>query len=163
MKDLIKTQYPLVSYIFILMLVSMNSFAKEESRPKSIGGDYVVEVNIGRFFQEDEEIFEAGFDLEYFLPGYHHHLSIGFTTEIEFEDEDRFFFAPLISYYYHHFKFFLASGISTRFHESEWKNKLGIGYEYFVDKDWILIPSIAYDRVNEENGISVAIGIGHEF
>lgn len=163
MKNLDKT-LKLILFALIISVTGLNmSHAMEKSRPKSIAGDYVVELNIGGFFEEEEKVLEFGFDFEYFVPGYHHHLSIGLATEVEFRSEDEFFFAPLISYYYHHFKFFLASGILTKFHESEWKTKFGIGHEFFLAPEWILIPSIAYDRINEENGFSIAVGIGHEF
>ena len=158
MKNLIITL--LISFIFISM-----TEAKEKSRPKSIGGDYVAEVNFGVVFEESEDVFELGFDFESFIKETHHHFSIGVATEIEFkEEETEYFLGPLLSAYFYHFKFFITSGILTNFQEEhEWKSRLGLGYEIVHLKDWILVPTFTLDYVDQEFDLGVSLGFAYEF
>jgi len=139
--------------------------AKENSRPMSKGGDYIVELTTGVAFEESEGVFEVGFDIEKFIEGTRHHFSIGLATEVEFKEHGKeYYMGPLFSFYYHHFKLFLTSGILTSFREeSEWKSRAGLGHEFIFSKHYVFIPTVALDYVNGETSFATNLGVSCEF
>lgn len=151
--------------IAIWVLTASAAYSIEKSRPDSIGGDYLFELNIGLALEEEEDVEEVGFDVERFLDGSEHHFSIGFATELEFKDHgEEIFLAPLFSVYYFHMKLFLASGLLTDFdEENEWKTRLGLGYEFFLKGEYLLIPIVAIDYIDSEFSPALGLGLAHEF
>jgi hypothetical protein len=152
--------------IFNLLFFSTVVLAMEDSRPLSSSGDNLVEFTLGVAFEERESVSEVGLDYEYFIPAMDHHLSIGLATEVEFlQDGTQYLIAPLVSLYYYHTKVFLASGLLTDFsHHNRWKTRVGVGYEFFLDAhDFIIVPTVAWDIVAEEQYPAIVIGIAREF
>jgi hypothetical protein len=110
------------------------------------------------------EVFEIGLDYEYFLPGWQHHLSFGVASEIEFLQNDEFYLGPLVSLYYFHTKVFYTTGIQTNFSgKAYWKNRLGFGYEFFLEEHFIVVPTIAVDRAEGEFHRAFSLGFAWEF
>ena len=152
--------------VSLFVLLNFNSaLAKEMARPSSMGGDYLLELNSGVVFENSEDVFELGFDLERFIDGTHHHFSLGFASEVEFkEHSDEYFFGPLLSAYYLHFKGFVTSGLLTDFsHENQWKTRIGIGYEIIWLPHWLLVPTIAMDFIDSHIDPAITIGLACEF
>jgi len=152
--------------VILVVLISTPASAREDSRPNSIGGDYIFEVVSGFISEEQKTNFELGFDFETFIPGTDHHISLGLSSEIEFSDHERrrYFFGPLLSYYYRHFKIFLSSGMQTDFDEYEkWKSRIGLGYEVVWLKHWLVVPTIAMDHVEGKLYPAYSIGLACEF
>ncbi len=152
------------SILFLSMFFPSLSFALEDSRPQSEGKDHLLEVTIGQIKIKEREVFEAGFDYEYFFPNADHHFSLGVASEIEFLSEDEYYLGPLFSLYYFHYKLFVTSGLQTNFSgKTFWKNRLGLGYEIFVTDSFILIPGISVDRSEGEYHRALTVGAAIEF
>ena len=118
-----------ILYLLLALFVNFSANAKEKSRPDSKGGDFLIELTTGLVLEEHEDVFELGIDFEHFISGTNHHFSNGLASEIEFKDHgSEYFFGPLISGYYHHFKLFLTTGVLTDFEgQNKWKNRIGFG------------------------------------
>lgn len=150
--------------VLFTLLMGLNSYAKEESRPDSIGGDYIVEVNNGIVFEENEDVYEIGFDFEYFLPKSRHHFSIGLATEIQVKEHMQYYIGPLFSAYYYHTKLFISAGLLTDFDgENLFRSRLGLGYEFIFANHNIIIPTVTIDVDHEEVSWGILIGLAHEF
>ena len=137
----------------------------EKSRPHSIGGEYIVEYNTGLALESSEGVFEVGVDFERFVKGTDHHFSLGFSTELSFNEWGKgYFFGPLLGAYYLHFKMFIASGVLTDFEShSLWKTRVGAGYEIILYKSWIFVPTIAVDFLDGHLNPTMALGVACEF
>jgi len=155
----------MIKLFLLLIFVANFSWANSKSRPNGISGDYLLELNAGVTFEDEEDVFEFGIDLERFIDGTHHHFSYGLATEAEFKDEStEYFFGPLISAYYFHFKVFITSGILTDFDgEDFWRTRVGAGYEFVWKRGWIIIPTFAFDYIDDEINPAIVFGLAHEF
>jgi hypothetical protein len=133
------------------------------ARAEVWGSDKLAELTYGKIWSKDDQFFEAGFDLEYFLPGFHHRVSVGLASEIEFEDENEFYAGPLVSFYFHEFKAYLTSGLQG--HDSYWrvKSRLGAGYEIRLSNDYLLIPNATFDFIDQEIHPGVSLGVARFF
>lgn len=150
--------------LLFVTLFNNTTFALEDSRPQSSGDERLFEVTAGQVKVGEHEIFEVGVDYEYFVPGWEHHLSFGVASEIEFLQKDEYYLGPLVSLYYFHTKAFYTSGIQTDFSgKSYWKNRVGLGYEFFVKEHVIIVPTIAVDRAEGEYHRAFNIGFAWEF
>jgi|GEM_PF-2608160 len=149
----------------VTLLLSVGAEAKEQSRPDSIGGEYVLELNTGVAFEDSEDNLEVGIDFEKFVNGSRHHFSIGLATEIDFRELDEaYFLGPLLSAYYFHFKLFLTTGILTNFEEyNEWKTRMGLGYEIVWLEEWIIVPTLSIDSVENRLNLAASLGLAWEF
>ena len=148
-----------------LFLTASVGLAKMESRPQSMGGDFLVEFNTGYVFEGSEGVFELGFDFERFISGTHHHFSIGLATELVSTDSaNEYYLGPMLSAYYFHFKAFLTSGVLTDLNgHDEWKSRFGLGYEVIWTTHWIFVPTVAVDFHRSEFFPGVVLGLACEF
>lgn len=149
--------------LLIIFGFSSTVLARDLSRPESPGGDQLVEVNLGIFIEGEQTEPELGFDYEYFVSGTEHHLSVGAATDVSFgESHTEFYLGPLVSGYYHHFKLFWTSGVSTaNFVEAHERHRTGLGYEIFDSV--IYVPSLAYEKNGDKEGVVVMLGVAQEF
>lgn len=156
--------------VFLLLFFSLNLMtppyevdAMEMSRPESFGGDFLTEINLGTVLTETEELLEVGFDFEYFVPGSHHHFSVGFATDFVFSNQKKYYFGPLVSAYFYHFKFFLSSGVMTDFQDlTTWRTRLGTGYEFIFHRT-LIIPTVAIDYDQGSVHWAFLLGLAREF
>lgn len=150
--------------VVLLLSYHIHCHGKEKSRPQSIGGDHIYEVNLGSEKVKDHSYFELAFDYEYFIPGYNHHLSIGVATDLTFKSDILTYLGPLISYYSHHVKYFLTAGPANQAGHNKFKYKGGIGYEFFPEwTEFIIIPTMAYAKIGSEEAYTLSLGCAHEF
>lgn len=146
-------------FVIFLVLLCMFSFYSAE-RPNSIKGNYIFEINYGLIF-EKESVSEYGFDLECFLDESNHSYSIGFATEFE---KNNYYIAPLFSFYEDHFKYFFSIGALVESHTTSYaKLKFGIGYEVFMQDQWIFIPSFNVDYFKSHIIPVSVVALAHEF
>ena len=155
-------------YSFLFASIVSAAYAGPLSRPEKLGGDYIFEFVAGAVFEGGHEgaVPEIGFDLEYFVEGYDHHLAIGISTELEQTDMHGSlnFIGPTVALYYYHIKTFASFGVLTDFsHYNVGKGRIGIGYEYFLDSGLILVPTIAVDRIQNHTFPALALGFAKEF
>ncbi len=154
--------------IYLIILISLmyqSAFAKELARPNSIGGDYLLELNTGLVDEDNHKIYEVGFEVERFTDSFKHHCAIGLSFEAtDLDDEIKYFAGGLVSFYYHHFKLFVSSGILLGSNDfKEWKTRYGFGREFFIKKDYIIIPAFTVDRLGGGSHPGFNIGIAKEF
>jgi len=151
--------------LFVLFLVSMPSQAREKSRPQSIGGDYLLELTLGFVDEGEEDVFEFGIEIERFLDKLEHHCAIGLVLEPGFSDEKKATYMALsMSFYYYHYKAYISSGLLSDFDdENEWKTRLGLGKEFFLARNYILVPALVVDNIRDEFNPGISIGLAHEF
>lgn len=152
--------------VFLITMLSMsfNADAIDKSRPDSIGGDYLVELNFGTIFHDDLVIYELGLDVERFIDGSAHHFSLGVSTDFEFQGPNRgYFFGPLVTAYFFHSKVFATTGLGIDIHHRKhWQTRVGGGYEFIFD-DFIVIPMIAYNFSEYSSSYVALLGLAHEF
>ena len=154
-------------YILFLLIIICNTniSAKELARPESIGGDYLLEASLGFVSEEGETLYDFGLEVETFIDALKHQCAIGLSFEVEDLDGELTYFAEgLASFYYHHFKFFISTGTLFGPRDfKEWKTRFGLGHEFFIKKDYILIPAITMDRLESESYFGFNLGFAKEF
>jgi len=155
-----------IYFIMIVLLMHQPlSFAKDVARPKSIGGDYLLEFSMGVMNEDSHEVYEAGFEIERFIDSLEHHCAVGLSFETtDLDGETKYYAGALTSLYYRHFKLFVSSGIL--FGEDnfkEWKTRYGFGREFFLKRYYIIIPAFTLDRVEGESHLGLNVGIAKEF
>lgn len=123
----------------------------------------LIELTAGKIWTQHDQFYELGLDYEYFPRKFDHHLSFGIATELEFEEENEFFVGPLVSIYYHLVKYFLTTGLQG--HDSYWrlKTRMGIGYEFYIKQNLILVPNLTADYIDQEIHPGISLGLAHEF
>ena len=153
----------LITFLTILSL-SKHSFAKVMSRPQSTGSENLIEVTVGQIEIEKQQFLEVSIEYEYFIPSSNHHFSIGLSSEIEFKNRDEYFLGPMVSLYFFHMKLLYTSGLQTSFDGNNyWKNRIGLGYEYYIKEHIIIVPTIAADFIEGKTHRSLGIGLAKEF
>ena len=151
--------------VFALFFSFFTSQAREKSRPKSLGGDYLLELTLGVVDEGEEDIFEFGIEVERFLDKAEHHCAIGLVLEPGFSDEKKSTYMALsMSLYYYHYKAYLSSGLLSDFDDiNEWKTRFGLGKEFFLARNYILVPALVVDNIRDEFNPGISIGLAHEF
>jgi hypothetical protein len=163
---MMKKMDPMLRAILVVALLahSWNANTKDVARPESFGGEGLIELTAGVFFIEGRQEPSLGVDLEFFIPGTEHHFSLGVAADVEWAEHfTEYYFGPLVSAYFYHWKFFWTSGVAAEdFERNLWKHRLGLGYE-IIGEEWVYVPSVAYDFVEERRGLSIIFGVAHEF
>lgn len=138
---------------FLLVLFALDSRAN----------DKLAEITFGKIWTEDDQFLELGLDLEYFPSHFNHKISFGLASEIEFEKKNEFYTGPLLSIYLNQLKVFMTSGLQG--HNSYWrvKSRLGVGYDFHLPEDYILIPNFTVDFIDSEVHQGLSLGIAKEF
>ena len=151
--------------LIVLLFFNSNAFANEIARPKSLGEEYLLELNFGAVQESDHEAFEIGFEVERFIESFNHHLAIGLSLEAsDINGELKYFTGGLLSLYYHHFKLFISSGLFFNNHKyKEWKTRLGFGREFVLEGEYVLVPSFTLDSLEGECLLGFTVGLAKEF
>jgi hypothetical protein len=125
--------------------------------------DKLAEFTFGKVWATHEQFLEIGLDFEYFPDQFSHRLSFGLASEIEFEKENEFYAGPLVSIYLSHVKVFLTSGLQG--HNSFWRLKTrgGIGYDFHLPNEYLIIPNLTLDFIDHEMHPGVNIGLAKMF
>lgn len=125
--------------------------------------DKLAEITFGNVWAVDEQFVEMGLDLEYFPEQFSHRFSLGLATEIEFEKEKEFYAGPLLSVYLSQVKVFMTSGLQG--HGSYWrlKSRLGTGYDFHLPNEYLLIPNLTFDFIDDEIHPGVSVGVAKTF
>lgn len=129
----------------------------------SEGNDKLAEVTFGKVWAPTEQFYEMGLDLEYFPERFSNSFSFGLATEIEFEKEKEFYAGPLFSIYISKLKLFTTSGLQG--HNSYWrlKTRIGVGYDFHLPNEYLIIPNITADLIDRETHPGVSVGFAKKF
>lgn len=148
-----------------LIFLPILSSAKQKSRPQSIGGDYLLELTMGVVNEGEEAVFEVGVEVERFLDPLAHHCALGFVFETSLENGRELYYTALsASAYYYHYKIYLSSGLFSDFDKvDEWKTRMGFGKEFFLRRDFILVPAFTLDYIGRDVNPGFSMGLAHEF
>lgn len=152
--------------VFVLMrVIPESSLAAtiDQARPESSEKNLLIEATAGQVWLPEDEVFELGLDVEFFPTKFAHHLSLGLSAEVEFEENNEFYLGPLLSYYQNHYKVFTSAGLQGHDHHWRLKTRLGVGKEFYLTEDLIFVPGAFVDFIDDETHYALNFGFAKEF
>lgn len=123
----------------------------------------LIELTGGKIWQENGPFNKVGEHWEYFPENFDHHLSFGLASEMEFEERKEFYGGPELSLHFDHVKYFVSAGFQGDDTNWRMKTRTGVGYEFHIQDDLILVPNLTANYFNEELHPGLSLGLTQVF
>jgi len=166
-KNMIK-KFILLSALYLTLFVSTCFAADQRFNEHETGHAHhhnMIEVFMGGTYEDGEHGSENGFSVGLvFERRLNEFMGVGIFGEYTGGDFDMWVVGvPLFIHPYKGLRFLLAPGNEHKDHEDEFLFRAGIGYEFEVSEQWVIVPELNVDFVDGEEVYVYGVSFGYGF